>query len=263
MIKNHKLDVKQIPSPNQSGTIKPTMIVLHYTATGPSKNYSVANYFTRPAAKVSAHLVVERDGTTAQCVDFDKKAWHAGRSVWKGRANCNDFSIGIEIDNWGYLTKNQAGQYISHTGKVVDPKMVLEAKNKRGNPGYWEIYDPRQLQKVSEIIDELLESYPSITEIVGHEDIAPGRKIDPGPALYDFQRKMANKFNGGRTNFEKTDIREVTSSGLRVRTGAGTNYSILTTLPKGAQVEVIYDSGLWSKIKHPDGEAWVYDKYLK
>ena len=78
-ISNHYIEgVNVIESPNQSGRIKPTLLVLHYTASGEGND---AKFFQRPSARASAHLVVERDGTITQCVAFNKKAWHAGKST--------------------------------------------------------------------------------------------------------------------------------------------------------------------------------------
>lgn len=260
-ITNHRLDCPQIESPNQSGIISPTLLVLHYTASGSSKNAD-AKYFKSPAAKASAHLVIERDGSIVQCVAFNKKAWHAGKSIWRGRANCNDYSIGIEIDNWGILTKRANGNFYSYTGEKVPSDRVLSAPNKRGNSGHWETYTSEQLDAVEMVVDLILKTYPSITEIVGHEDVAPGRKVDPGPALYDFMRELNNKFADGRRNdTTSSDFRKVTAASLRVRATASIGAKVVGSLRRGETVEVLYDAGDWAQIKFPPG--WVYDRYLK
>lgn len=104
--------------------------------------------------KVSAHLFIERDGKVTQFVPFDARAWHAGGSSFDGVAECNNYSIGIELEGTDDLPYSDA-QY-------------------------------RALEKVSR---QLLLSYPKLTpeRITGHADIAPGRKTDPGPA-FDWQR---------------------------------------------------------------------------
>ncbi|WP_017446058.1 1,6-anhydro-N-acetylmuramyl-L-alanine amidase AmpD [Gayadomonas joobiniege] len=104
--------------------------------------------------RVSAHLVIWRDGLITQYVPFSKRAWHAGLSAFDGRSGCNDFSVGIELegcDNLSY-TENQYHSLVKATA--------------------W-----------------LRQKYPNITsdKIVGHSDIAPGRKTDPGPA-FDWQK---------------------------------------------------------------------------
>lgn len=168
-------------SPNHGGALQsPTLLVMHFTASGGGKQ--AADYLSNPAAKASAHIVVGESGDTYQIVPFNVKAWHAGVSTWRGRPNCNDYSIGIEIANWGGLAKRADGFY-SWTGVKIDPARVLHAKNKLGVDGYWETYPETQLKKVEDLTKEILAAYPSIREIVGHEDVAPVRKTDPGPAF--------------------------------------------------------------------------------
>ncbi len=96
---------------------------------------------------VSAHLLVKRTGEIIQFVPFRKRAWHAGESFFEGRTRCNDFSIGIELEGTDELP-----------------------------------YEKIQYETLAPIIKSLQKSYPAITRqrIVGHSDIAPGRKTDPG-----------------------------------------------------------------------------------
>src|SRR5262249_13158132 len=103
---------------------------------------------------VSAHICVFRDGAATQYVSFDRRAWHAGESWFDGRSRCNDFSIGIELEG---------GDELSFT----DPQYLTLAR----------------------LANALLRAYPAITRerIVGHADIAPLRKTDPGPH-FDWQR---------------------------------------------------------------------------
>jgi N-acetyl-anhydromuramoyl-L-alanine amidase len=98
--------------------------------------------------KVSSHLCIFRDGAVRQYVPFDRRAWHAGESRFEGRGRCNDFSIGIELE-----------------GTDEQP------------------FEPRQYRRLAEIARALMRAYPAITpaRIVGHSDVAPGRKTDPGP----------------------------------------------------------------------------------
>ncbi|CAA0109670.1 1,6-anhydro-N-acetylmuramyl-L-alanine amidase AmpD [Halioglobus japonicus] len=104
--------------------------------------------------QVSAHLLIRRSGELLQFVNFDDRAWHAGESCFEGRSNCNDFSIGIELE-----------------GADDDP------------------YTDAQYTALSGVTHCLIEHYPdmSVQKIVGHSDVAPGRKTDPGPA-FDWQR---------------------------------------------------------------------------
>ena len=115
-------------------------------------------YFRRIAnPRVSAHLFIRRAGELLQFVPFQRRAWHAGTSAFAGRTACNDFSIGIELEGTDQLAYTEA-QYA-------------------------------ELVRVSRA---LMAAYPGITaaRIVGHSDIAPGRKTDPGPA-FDWRRLRA------------------------------------------------------------------------
>lgn len=112
-------------------------------------------YFATIAGlQVSAHLFIERDGAITQFAPFTARAWHAGASSFDGVPNCNDYSIGIELEGTDELPYSDA-QY-------------------------------RALEKVTR---QLMLTYPKLTpeRIAGHEQIAPGRKTDPGPA-FDWQR---------------------------------------------------------------------------
>lgn len=169
-------------SPNVGGALNaPTLIVMHYTAGG----QGAADWLCRPEAQASAHVVVERDGTIRQIVPFNRVAWHAGPSNFKGRSGCNAFSIGIEIANWGPASKRGDGKFINWAGGVMDPASLMgPAQHKNGGgPKWWETYPEAQLRAVEALTRALLDRYPSITDIAGHDDVAPRNKIDPGPAF--------------------------------------------------------------------------------
>ena len=108
-------------------------------------------YETIRGLAVSAHFVVRRDGELLQFVSCDERAWHAGRSSWRGREGCNDFSIGIELEG-------------------------LEG----------EAFDDRQYPVLAALVDSVASRYP-IVDVAGHEHVAPGRKADPG-AGFDWAR---------------------------------------------------------------------------
>lgn len=177
-------DGKQVaykPSPNRGGAIKPTLLVMHYTA-GQSAAGAIS-WLCNPAAKASAHLVLDQAGVVTQLVPFTISAWHAGQSAWKGKRLCNGFSIGIEMVNPGFLTKRADGKFYDVAGKVVPASSVMFARHKNGGAELpWMIYPKEQLEAAAEIALAITQTY-GIKEIVGHEDIAPGRKTDPGPAF--------------------------------------------------------------------------------
>jgi len=166
---------RQASSPNfdaRPDGILPELIVVHGISLppgeygGPWIDRLFANtlppdehpYFAQVAAlRVSSHLLVRRDGELVQYVPFHMRAWHAGTSSYCGRERCNDFSIGIELEG---------------SDEVA--------------------YEPIQYRRLSDAIVALCRAYPtlSLQRIVGHSDIAPGRKTDPGPA-FDWMRLHA------------------------------------------------------------------------
>ncbi len=176
-ILNHRLlQARQVESPNYNERPDgeaPTLLVIHGISLPPGQfggpyieqlfenrlNPAEHPYFaTIHQLKVSSHLLIRRSGEVVQFVPFDKRAWHAGQSEYGGRLNCNDFSIGIELEGADELA-----------------------------------YETAQYQALCGVILALLETYPtlSLQHIRGHSEIAPGRKTDPGPA-FDWARLRAS-----------------------------------------------------------------------
>jgi len=161
--------VRYVPSPNCDD--RPTesginLLVIHNISLPPNEygGEGVIEFFTNcldpethpyyqtiHELKVSAHFFIRRSGEIIQFVPCDKRAWHAGASNWCGRERCNDFSIGIELE-----------------GSDFEP------------------FTDGQYDALSALTSALKEAYP-IEGIVGHSDIAPGRKTDPGPC-FDWER---------------------------------------------------------------------------
>jgi AmpD protein len=166
MITNQRLDVaEQKTSVNfnqrPDGT-NITLVVIHNISLPPGEfnNNYIEDFFTNQLqtdqhpyfetlkeVKVSAHLLIKRDGRIIQFVDFDQRAWHAGRSSFNQIDDCNNYSIGIELEG----TDNSP-------------------------------YETLQYQSLNQVLSILKAHYP-ITDIRGHSEIAPGRKTDPGPAF--------------------------------------------------------------------------------
>ena len=114
--------------------------------------------------KVSAHLLIRRNGGITQFVNFNERAWHAGRSSFEGRTACNDFSVGIELEGTDTLA-----------------------------------YEPVQYHALADVVAALCAAYPRLSadRLVGHSDIAPGRKTDPGPAFdWPHARRMQHNAVG-------------------------------------------------------------------
>ena len=134
------------PTPNQGGRLEPTMIVLHDTAGRLTKG-SAVTWLRDPKAKASAHVVVERDGSVTQLVAFDRVAWHAGQSSWRGRSGCNAFAVGIEIVNPGKLTgtPKKATAWFSES---FGPEFGIVRAKTPAHGGCWMPYTEDQLRTV-------------------------------------------------------------------------------------------------------------------
>lgn len=157
--------VVRLPSPNCDARPEGeriTLVVIHNISLPPGEfgGPGVVQLFTNgldpdehpyysgiAGLRVSAHLFIRRDGSVLQFVPCTLRAWHAGVSVWQGRACCNDFSIGIELEG-------------------TDDQSFSEA----------------QYRQLNRVLALLKRTYP-IEAVTGHADIAPGRKTDPGPCF--------------------------------------------------------------------------------
>lgn len=168
-----------VPSPNCGGRIEPHLIVLHDTADRLRPDDTIS-WFQNGRSKVSAHLVIARDGSITQMVDFDRAAWHAGRSSWRGRASCNGWSIGIEIDNPGKLTRRGA-EAVAWYGEGFPLDQCVEMTTPEHGSGWWLPYTPEQVEAIKRTVVALCDRYPTISEVVTHYQISPRRKVDVGP----------------------------------------------------------------------------------
>ncbi len=168
-------------SPNQGGHFEPRFIVMHYTA-GRSAE-SAAAWLCNPKAKASAHFVIGRDGHIIQLVPLNCRAWHAGKSDWNELSGLNEFSYGIELDNPGWLVR-KGGRWTSLAlGTQYDDADVIEAPHKNGGAVRgWLAYPEAQILAAYGVCEALVDHAP-LVDVIGHDDIAPSRKLDPGPAF--------------------------------------------------------------------------------
>jgi AmpD protein len=161
-----------VASPNcddRPGGCQPELVVIHGISLPPGEFGGpwIERLFTNalPATahpyfatieglRVSAHALIRRDGRIIQFVPFDRRAWHAGESSWRGRERCNDYSVGIELE---------------------------------GTDGT--SYEDAQYSSLAMLLVALIDAYPGLSEeaVAGHSDVAPGRKTDPGLA-FDWAR---------------------------------------------------------------------------
>ncbi|KWV46605.1 MULTISPECIES: N-acetylmuramoyl-L-alanine amidase [Rhizobium] len=151
------------PSPNhgeRAGGRKPDMILLHYT--GMPTPDGALEWLCRDESQVSSHYFVQEDGEVLQLVPEERRAWHAGKSYWQGETDINSLSIGIEIAN-------------------------------AGHPGGLPEYPQEQIQAVIELCRDCGQRWSIAPErVLGHSDVAPIRKVDPGEKF-----PWADLFRGG------------------------------------------------------------------
>ena len=181
-----------IPSPNIGTTIKPEFLIIHYTE-GASAEAAIT-WLTNRTSYVSAHLVVGRDGSITQLAPFNRMAWHAGPSSWKGRKGLASATIGIELDNAGPM-KRDKGVWKASFGRTYPDSEVIEAVHKFGTQKLgWHTFPEVQIQAVIEVSALLVAEY-HLTDVLGHDDIAPKRKWDPGPAfaMDDFRSRVIGR----------------------------------------------------------------------
>lgn len=166
-------------------TLTPTAIILHETA-GPLTKGNCVTYFQSKecaARKVNCHLVIDRDGTVTQMVDFRRRANHAGQSSWKGRQFCNGFTIGIELVGPGTLDKSTGRAWFQKSGGFdkADLKPTPKDAIKTHGDWLWLPYTPEQIKATKEVCRAIFEEYPDCNEILTHYLVSPGRKVDVNP----------------------------------------------------------------------------------
>ncbi len=256
---DHKLEgVDYVESSNHGGSLTPDSIIIHYTAGRDAP--SAIRTLTNPKVKASAHLVVGRDGSITQLVPFNVIAWHAGKSVFGGRTGFNQYSIGIEIDNAGLLTKQGAG-YVAWFGRVYQESEVMRAVHRNETvPRYWHRYTEEQIALVEDICTALIKEY-DIDQILGHEEISPGRKIDPGPAfpLDKFRQKLLqghrDDSSGEPLEFPLKGI--ISAGKLNIRSGPTTTAEkVAQPLLQGSEVTIKDRSKDWYHVS-AQIEGWV------
>ena len=162
---------------------RPKYIIMHYT-TG-TKIESTINHFTNASPGVSTHLLIGRDGRVIQFVPFNLSAHHAGFSWWEMDKNLNRTSIGIELDNAGKLRKGSVdGREVwMSPQEVVIPEGKFESRSHWRNTKItptWETFEPVQLEVALKIVKALKARYPSIKEILGHDQVNLLNREDPG-----------------------------------------------------------------------------------
>ena len=267
-IEDHRLQgpgVIHLDTPNRyASAMTPDVVVEHYTAgtTKPSVNWLID-----PAAKASAHLVIDGE-KIFQLAPFNVGTWHAGVRKWskRGRRGINRRSIGIEHVNYGLLERRGGkwhAWWSEHNGAkpfvVDDTDVVVD-----GTGNGWHAWNPTVIEQSLRIHEVLIATYP-IRELAGHSAIDPDRKIDPGP-FFPWHR-FRSLLGAGRDDEDDRFI--VTASFLNVRSGPGTGFpTVREPLDRGTVVVVLECVDGWCRIDPdwtnvmPGDEAWVYGRYL-
>jgi N-acetylmuramoyl-L-alanine amidase len=258
---NQQVDFR--PTPNKGGKLSPQYLVMHYTAATEARGS--ISWFLNKQAKASAHLIIDRDGTITQFAPFNIVTWHAGESEWNGLIGLNKYSVGIELVNGGRLARGTNGWICPVDKKAVPETDVVIARHKNeSNENGWQAFTDKQIQTSIEVVTLIVRTY-DLKNVVGHDDIAPHRKTDPGPAfpMGSFRSRVM-----GRKENEPTIYS--TTTAVNIRSGAGTQFPTITDpLPKNTEVIVLKREGNWTFAEVigivnglNDLEGWIFSKYL-
>lgn len=252
-------------TPNSSGpfssTKLPDTLVIHYTGGGTIE--SNTNWLCNPQAKASAHLLIGKDGGIQQLLPFNHRAWHAGRSKWLGRSGLNNYSIGIELVNAGILEKREIGYYDTYGNKVKPERVIRHRHKNGGNEEAWESYTPEQIRAVEQVGRALFNHY-NMRHLVGHDDISPGRKIDPGPAFP--MERMREWIAGERDKNTSPDdpnrnLAIVKVQQLNIRSEPNGKL-IGPPLEMGQGIKVLGEADGWAQVESRQ-IGWVAKQYIQ
>jgi len=205
-------------TPNHGGLKKAKKyLIIHFD--GANNATSALSWMLSPKSEVSAELWIGRDGGMVQLLDFNTTAYHAGKSQWKGIIGLNSYSIGIELQNNGTQE-----------------------------------YTQKQLDVLLEVSLALNKAY-NFDDVLGHEDIAKGRKVDPGK-LFPMSWLREKMFNRGSSR--------LTTSDVNLRKGAGTNFEAIEVIKKGTEVNILSEDNGWSEVFICDTKqkGFIINKYL-
>jgi N-acetylmuramoyl-L-alanine amidase len=252
---------------------EPKFIIMHFT-TG-TRMESTINHFKDPSSGVSTHLLIGRDGRVVQFLPFDRIAYHSGFSWWEQQSNLNKCSIGIELDNAGLLIRKDNKW---QRNKIIIPDEEVEQavhwkqftpNDPRRFPG-WQTFTDVQLKVALKVVKALAQRYPSIEEILGHDDVNLRNRYDPGPLfpMEDFRRKV---FGRRTPHIDEYFINHPTEiyANFEGRLPNTKQKTFDDPLPAKSRVKVIRQEGdfvLVSVIKAPNsqvkGTGWIQSASL-
>lgn len=271
-IENHLLKkdgtaekIVQNPSNNAQYNIVPKYLVIHYTAG--DNAFSAIDWFKTKQNegnpdRICAHIVIDVDGTITQLVPFNRRANHAGYSNWNGTESLNNHSIGIEIVNPGFcekmpdntyrrfIGKDKSGKKIYKTYPASTSSKIMKATHKHkfwkdADNFHWFKFPAAQLDAVYALSKLLITNY-SLIAAVGHDDISPARKPDPGPMFFwdEFQLKVYGRLD----NVGKIFIVDSSDGIASLRVNHDSSSLEIKKLTNGFEVGLIETFGMWHKV---------------
>ncbi len=248
-------------------------LVIHYTRGGSGKGS--AEWLHHGDVEASAHVVIDRGDSSGdepvsiyQLVPFDTIAWHAGRSSTvtpegERRDGLNRYSIGIELDNAGRLTKTGGG-YQSEFGRLYPKHETFYGTHKlEPQPSYWHTFTEKQLDRLTELSRLLARRY-SLRYILGHDDVAPSRKRDPGPAfpMESFSQAVLDP-SRKEDEADSTDIAYVTAPRLNIRSLPSMDGKLVSApLMRHQRMTVLDKHDGWYRVR-VDIVGWVSASHVR
>jgi N-acetylmuramoyl-L-alanine amidase len=232
---------------------EPKYIIMHFT-TG-TKMESTISHFKNPSAGVSTHLLIGRDGRVVQFLPFDRIAHHSGFSWWERQSNLNKYSIGIELDNAGLLSRGSAGWMArkivipnENVGQAVHWKQFTPNDPKQFPA--WEKFPQAQIDVALNVVKALVKMYPSIKEILGHDDVNLLNRYDPGP-MFPMKEWRLELFQREEPDIQKFQISQDTElySNFDGRLPAPTQEHDPSLLPPNSKVIVMKPDVHWCLVK--------------
>ncbi|UWQ93002.1 N-acetylmuramoyl-L-alanine amidase [Rhodobacteraceae bacterium M382] len=259
------------------GEITPEIVILHDTASRLALGNAAA-YLKNNTRKVSVQFVIERDGSIVQQVPVNRRANHAGRSVYHGRKGCNNFAVGIELVNPGSMTRYSETHALAWYGERfnIAEYGIQEVSTPDHGHGLWMPYTEAQIDRLIALLAALFDGVPSLKDITTHWYVSPGRKVDTNP-LFPLEHVRALIF--GREDPVDQDVDaqsdpvetdemvriDVPGDKLNFRRWPSFNPNVLASIPDQAIVPVlrrgIYEGRQWLCVQYGGQEGWIVARY--
>ncbi|MFD1342902.1 N-acetylmuramoyl-L-alanine amidase [Litorisediminicola beolgyonensis] len=257
--------------------IEPTIVIAHDTASRIAPGLA-AGYLRKNDRKVSVHFVIERDGAIEQQVPVNRRANHAGRSVYHGRQWCNGFSIGVEMVNPGRMSRESETHALAWYGDSFEIASygIQECTTPEHGHGLWMPYTPEQIATFVDLMQFLFDELPTLHDITTHWYVSPGRKVDTNP-LFPLEQIRSLIFGREDPLDEEAEILsravgasefvEINTPGdtLNMRRWPSFNPNVLVAIPHGTRVPVLrsgtFEGRDWHRVQYAGREGWIVADY--